>query len=368
MFNFAKHLSPQTVSLCLTALAILATAAAGNGQEAAPEQPFVKCWEIPTATRLVTEPVTDNGTVFLAELGGVVRAVDSHTGGTLWVTELGGNVVSNLLVDDGRVFAVTTPVGANGDSQIRAIDAGSGVVGKTARVEKMQGGFLMPAEARIIVVSDGGRVVSFSKDLSSTHWSVAAGGKVVGRPDIGHGRVAAAFDSGRLIMLDLADGREVLNFPVEAKPTGVVAVGPESVIAGDVAGNIFRLEGGKVVWSLKTGASISHLLHFGDEGVVAASLDNFVYLIDPKSGRVQWRKRNAGRITHRPLSTDRYLFSAAVGESQVQVTDSAGKSVNVVELGEGNYVVQAPAISIGGYLIVTMPDAIAAFSNASCGK
>ncbi|HSI87878.1 MAG TPA: PQQ-binding-like beta-propeller repeat protein, partial [Pyrinomonadaceae bacterium] len=93
-----KIFKPMFGKVCLYTALFGLTFVMGYGQKTAgkPEQPFVKCWEIEQSSSLAAAPVTDNGTVFLAESGGVVRAVNSETGEAEWSMELGGAVVSNL--------------------------------------------------------------------------------------------------------------------------------------------------------------------------------------------------------------------------------------------------------------------------------
>ncbi|HSI88718.1 MAG TPA: PQQ-binding-like beta-propeller repeat protein, partial [Pyrinomonadaceae bacterium] len=340
----------------------------GYGQKTAgkPEQPFVKCWEIEQSASLAAAPVTDNGTVFLAEAGGVVRAVNSETGEAEWSMELGGAVVSNLLIDGDHLYLATTPVGDSDASILRMLDAKSGIVRKTASIAASDKIWLGSAEAGIVIIAASGQATKLSHDLNETRWTAGLGTQLAAPPDLAHGRIAAALELGRIVMLDSVDGAIVLDERLESKPTSVAVVGPDAIIAGDAAGNLHRLANAGKSWSLKTGGSISHIVSVEGGTVTAASFDNFLYSVNSGSGRVEWRKRTAGRIIHRPISTGRYVISAAVGEPHALVTDIKGNAVNRIELGEGNYVINAPAFSLGGSVIISMPGAVAAFSNTGC--
>ena len=363
-----KIVLPGFGKVCLFTALLGLTFVMGHGQKIAdkPEQPYVKCWEIEQAESLATAPVTDNGTVFLAEAGGVIRAVNSSTGETEWSLELGGAVVSNILLTGHHIYLATTPVGDSASSTLRMLDAKSGIVRTTAEIAPADRIWLGSNEGGLVLVASGGQISNLSFDLIHTRWTAELGASLVGIPDLAQGRVAAALESGRVVMLNADDGTAVLDEKFVSKPTAVAVVGPQAMMVGDTAGNLHRLGTSGKTWTLKTGGAISHLLSVGEETVTAASFDNFLYSVNSGSGRVVWRKRTAGRIIHRPISSERYVISAAIGEAQVLVTDVKGNAVNTIELGEGNYVINAPAFSHGGSVIVAMPGALAAFSNSGC--
>jgi outer membrane protein assembly factor BamB len=340
----------------------------GTGQKPPekPEQPFVKCWEFEQSGRLSTAPVTDNGTVFLAEAGGLVRAVSSETGQTEWSIELGGAVVSDLLLVGDNLYLATTPTGDSDASILRILDAKSGIVRKTASISAAEQIWLSMAQGGVIAAADDGLVVMHSPDLNSVSWSVRLDGPLSTGPSGVNGRLAVALENGRVILLDTENGSVDMDHQLSAPAIAILAAGIDAVVAGDSAGNLFRIGPSGTAWTLKAGAAISYILNTDGKSIIAASLDNFIYSIDPESGRVVWRKRTQGRITHRPAATVRNVFTAAVGEPEVLVSDTKGRIVNRIVLGEGNYVIDAPAISAGGSVIISMPGSVAAFSNTAC--
>jgi len=52
--------------------------------------PFKKCWEYQFENTVKQSIASTNGTIYLSEAGGKVRAISAKSSQVLWVTELGG--------------------------------------------------------------------------------------------------------------------------------------------------------------------------------------------------------------------------------------------------------------------------------------
>ena len=68
---------------------------------------FAKCWAYSSAVDLETLPVTDGANVYFLNPENRIEALDLHNASKLWSTEMGGSLVSNILVADTALFVVT---------------------------------------------------------------------------------------------------------------------------------------------------------------------------------------------------------------------------------------------------------------------
>src|SRR5215204_1389765 len=93
----------------LISIAISASAAFGSVPTASQDSGvFGKCWEVAVNSNLVTGPAADASAVYILDENNKLRAVDLATGNNAWSSEVGGELISNLLVLDDSIFFLTT--------------------------------------------------------------------------------------------------------------------------------------------------------------------------------------------------------------------------------------------------------------------
>src|SRR5687767_4397827 len=95
-------------ALCFLCGATGTHAQNGLGKAKDHYQPLKKCWEYAVENPDRASVGLLNGTVFIAESEGRIRAVDAQTGIVNWVTELGGRVTGMRAVAGIGVAVVTS--------------------------------------------------------------------------------------------------------------------------------------------------------------------------------------------------------------------------------------------------------------------
>ena len=97
-------------------------------------------------------------------------------------------------------------------------------------------------------------------------------------------------------------------------------------------------------------------------GVLAASLDNFAYLLSLNKGALIWRRQLPGRILSRPITaSDAALFTPFSTDQAIVLNLRDGKTANTLMLGEENSSAAAP-ISVNSLVLITIPHGLLAFS------
>lgn len=335
------------------------------------ETPYAKCWEHELPAPLVSPAVTDNGTVFLAESEGRLRAIDSTTGLTKWSAELGGQIVSNIILGNSKLYAATSPIGADKvpeNSYLRILNPASGIPERSVELPFSKQIYLGQTEDSVVSVGDGGLIVAVSRTTSETVWSQSLHVQVSAPPAFSSESVAIALSDGRLIALSGNDGSTILSSSWKFKVSAVALSKTQALIIGDDRGNVVQFNSGSKErgWKFKSGAAIASISSSGEYAVVT-SLDNFVYLIDPESGNVRWRKRLAGRARFAPLIRSDHLIAPAYGERVVPILHLAsGKMINKVDLGENAYPLQMPQLTRTGSIVVHTAGAISAYGQSAC--
>jgi len=118
---------------------------------------------------------------------------------------------------------------------------------------------------------------------------------------------------------------------------------------------------GKMVWQKRTGGGVE-AVGLAGEALIAASLDNFAYLLK-LNGKMVWKKLLPGRISSQPLTMqEAALFTPLSSSSAVVLALSDGKQVNSLATGEELTSSAAPII-VGDTVIVTTEHGLLAFSR-----
>jgi len=115
------------------------------------------------------------------------------------------------------------------------------------------------------------------------------------------------------------------------------------------------------VWRRRTGAAVQSVAAI-ENGLLAASLDNFVYCLSLRKGALVWRRQLPGRISARPITApDGALFTPLSTESAIVLNLSDGKPANTLALGEENSSSAAP-ITVENMLMITTSHGLLAFA------
>ncbi|HEX8638418.1 MAG TPA: hypothetical protein VF692_10170, partial [Pyrinomonadaceae bacterium] len=102
-----------------------------------------------------------------------------------------------------------------------------------------------------------------------------------------------------------------------------------------------------LAWNIKTGGKISSLSLTG-EGILAASFDNFAYLIDRNNGKRIWKKRLPGRLLFKPLIVENEkLFVIVENNAAYFVGLQNGRILSQITLPDGEYFVNPPVLLNG---------------------
>jgi outer membrane protein assembly factor BamB len=136
------------------------------------------------------------------------------------------------------------------------------------------------------------------------------------------------------------------------------------VYFGSADGYVYALRetDGRLRWRRRTGAGVQTVA-FAENGLLVASLDNFVYLLSFSEGDPLWKRLLAGRIAAEPLtSPDGVLFTPLSSSAGVVLDLRDGKQLNSLPIGEDNSSAASP-IMAGKVLFVTTRHGLLAFSR-----
>lgn len=365
-----SKLTPQRV-LFTTFFALVTFTSATNGStESRSEAPdvFSKCWEYAVSSNLGVGIAADGSNVYFLGVDNKLHGVELALGNKLWSSELGGEVVSNLLVVADSIFVVTSSppdtVNPSGKSILRALSRQTGITEWQAELSSSSVIWLGSVASNLLAVSSDGSISSFARGDGSTVWKINLESGVTSEPHFINDGIELGTKKNEVLKIS-ATGSIRVSWKSEYSPTAVRVGSSGRLLVGDDRGNLTLVSSeGDRLWSFRNGAQISSASLHGSE-YLATSHDNFVYKLS-RGGGVKWKRRLSGRVNDRPIVLGDTAVITTVGTGSVYVLDLRnGKVLNRIETGDEVSLRVSGQINDRGFVIAG-PRGLSYFSGAKC--
>jgi outer membrane protein assembly factor BamB len=218
---------------------------------------------------------------------------------------------------------------------------------------------------RLLVALDSGYLASFPSGNQKPEWQTTIQGLDISSIVFLNDKIVAASSDKLIRVISLTDGRSVSSSSVENN-VSALNVFEGDVVAGDSRGNLTRYgdDNRTVSWRFRNGARISSVVPT-DRGILAASLDNFVYMASSYDGGVRWKKRMAGRVSS-IAAVGNIAVVLTIGEPNAVILNlDNGKSAGELSISEDDAFSQ-PVIIADGRLLFFTNEQILAESSQPC--
>jgi outer membrane protein assembly factor BamB len=350
---------------CVLAALVMQSTAGAMAKNDGPAlaQPLTIAWRYKTDQTTDLTPAADAQTVFFPLSNGVVLALNAKDGKLVWRAEVGGDF-SALLADERSVYAATRyePDEKHVHGTLRALSKSTGLTLWMRTLPAPLSGGLVTDEVAIFAGSVDGHVYSFDKQTGRVLWSQQYAEEFSGHPVVTARRVYFGSEAGTVHAFDSRTGVEIWQYKTRGPIHGPIAVSGDVVYFGSGDGNVYAFDEirTKLRWQRRTGAAVQAVAVV-ENGLLASSLDNFVYLLSLNKGALIWRQQLPGRISARPITaTDGALFTPFSTDTAIVLNLRDGKPANTLSLGEENSSAAAP-ISVNNLVVITVPHALIAF-------
>ncbi|PYS71125.1 MAG: hypothetical protein DMF69_11375 [Acidobacteria bacterium] len=329
--------------------------------------PLTVRWKYESNVTLNLTPAFDRERIYLPLAGGTIVSLNAKDGQLFWRSEMGGQLSASPVADDSSIYVATEIIDEGGaqprSGTLRALGREAGVTQwLTPLVKPLRGAITVKGEKLFAGGSDG-RAYAFDKRTGGALWSIPFQSSFSGQPIADDGRVYFGTDDGTLIALEESSGKVLWRYRTKGAIRGAVAVASGNVFFGSGDSYVYAVsaEGGKLKWRKRTGAGVEAVALTGDK-ILAASLDNFAYLLDFK-GSMQWRKLLPGRISAQPLTVqEAALFTPLSSSTAVVLALRDGKQINLLPTGEELTSSAAP-ILVGDTVFLTTEHSLLAFAR-----
>lgn len=171
----------------------------------------------------------------------------------------------------------------------------------------------------------------------------------------------------QLIVSSIGNGQVLLRKAITQMPTSLRFLDSGSIAVGDDRGNVTIYDkDGKEEWAFRNGATISFLETVEDE-LLAASHDNFLYLLNVSNGGVIWKRRLSGRIAHAPIVVADSIFVVAYGDHfAYEIDRKSGKIINKFRISAEDLPITGPVKLDSRTFALPANKAIAIYSAGIC--
>jgi len=331
-------------------------------------QPLIVRWRYESAVTLNLTPAFDNERIYLPLAGGTVVALKAKDGQLYWRSEMGGELSASPVADESAIYVASeTVVQANEPQKsagaLRALGREGGVTQWMTPLVRPLRGALTISGTKIFAGGSDGRAYAFDKRTGGVLWSIPFALAFSNQPIAKAGKVYFGSEDGTLLALDEATGQLLWRHRTKGAIHGPVAVSDESVFFGSGDGYVYAvsIDNGRMKWRKRTGAGVEAVI-LADDKLLAASLDNFAYLLNLK-GTMLWKKQLPGRIAAQPLAVEETaLFTPLSSSEGVVLGLKDGKQVNSLPTGD-ELTSSASPIIVGDAVILTTEHGLLAFAR-----
>ena len=329
-------------------------------------QPLTLAWRYQTDHTTDFTPASDANSVFVPLAGGTIVALNAADGKLRWKAEVGGDFSAAPFADDRSVYVATSYAGPDEKhlrGTLRAISKETGVTLWMRTLPAPLSGGLIADSVALFAGSADGHLYAIDKRTGLVLWSNQYAEEFSAHPTLAGEFVYFGSNDGTVRALDTKHGQVSWEYKTRGAIRGPIAVNGNVAYFGSDDGNVYAFSEirSKLLWHRRTGAAVQAVAAI-ENGVLAASLDNFAYLLTLNKGALIWRRQLPGRISSRPITaSDGALFTPFSTDSAIVLNLRDGKPANTLALGEENSSAAAP-ISIHNLVVITTPHGLLAFA------
>ncbi|PYS97841.1 MAG: hypothetical protein DMF63_18410 [Acidobacteria bacterium] len=330
---------------------------------------FSRCWDYKLSPNLGIVPVVDSSAVYIVDSENNLLAIDPGNASRIWSSELGGEVVSNIILSDSSILLATNSQTTESNSvrktSLRSISRATGITEWRVDIRSSDNAWIGTYPAAVIVVGEGGAISALTRLEGRIIWQRDIASPVTAEPRFGRSGVVLGNQNKEILNVSLTDGSSRQLWKSEFLPTALLVDASGRLVVGDERGSVIAISAdGDRSWTFRNGARISSVLLDGSD-YLASSNDNFIYKLS-RSGNVKWKRRLPGRLTQAPLLlNDVAVMSVAGGGGVFVITQSKGKILNHIEIAEevSSNVAASPDSK---NMIIASPSGVAFFSREKC--
>lgn len=275
----------------------------------------------------------------------------------LWNTELGMDVVSNIVINKNSLYLI----GKTSKNEIieedgighkqqkeqiyffKDINKLTGLTNRQTELDLSAGAneeFILDVKnEKIIAFSQNGNIYFINKWDGGLGGKLRSGKSLSSAPFFSVGELFAGTSDNKIINVPF-DGSAPTETPTARTVSSIIYTSDEKIIYGDKQGNVVALNKSdkiKKLWKFRAGAEISNITQT-PFGMLVSSFDNYIYLLSSSTGKRIWKRKMPGRTFTRPLIKGDFAVIANLSEPEAEIIElKKGGIVNRLFLEPENF-------------------------------
>jgi outer membrane protein assembly factor BamB len=341
------------------------------------KKPFKKCWEYGGKNGQTTILASDNDSqIIIKNNNSSLISIDPLTKLENWKTEIRGQIQAKSISDENNLFFSTdfdsssAPDDKEKKEKITTLNAISLKTGITKWQEKTADNKNIEIKGisnkeLLFITDDKNTLSAVQKEDGVILWKRNFPNSIISIESTSPAEIKILTED-RFFRIIAGTGEIQDESRIETNSAKNFILKEDHLLLGNSLGEVTKILPGRnknnVLWKIKTGGSISALVEVEKE-VIISSLDNFLYLYSLESGKLKWKRRVSGRITHSPLIFGDYAVVVNSADSYASVINlSDGKVINQIQIDEENYF-SGPPLIFKNLLVLQTFKGIYFFSN-----
>ncbi len=390
MVNY-KNFSPSKyliVGLILSSLFLFESSAFAQSDSIRAElaggdlsAPFKLCFDKQIDKSLPASFASDNASaLFIAYQTGKLEKVNLEKKSTTWISDLGGEIASDLIFENNRIYFITKISGGDlvkankaydGKKPITnyflwSVDAATGVTVWQFPFSTSGSVLLSEFQDKLFMTIDDGTIIIVRKYDAQKILDKQTGVRFKSAPSFSENKISLATDDNSIIIISAENGEVVSKISTLQSTATTIITDRDKLYWGEKEGFVSfgKISGKSRLWSVRYGGEIYSLILLPN-GILVSSLDNFLYLISLQKGKKIWKRRLSGRISAKPLIMGNFVVFSTTVDNNVTIVDSRdGKIVNQIPFQEKGFVLSTP-LFIYHHLVFLTTKGIFAFAGTN---
>lgn len=331
------------------------------------EVPLKRCWinQLPnSSTKLVASDNNNTNSNYSSNFyllsKDLIQNFNSQSGKIIWETKVSGRVISEPIIIDDKVFYISESI-----DEINYLNSVDGKTGLSYWKTEISFGTKLHEvfdSSSDLLITRKEIIASINKSNGRLKWTTLLDSEITSLKIV-EDSIYLTTGQKRILVISSLTGKIKNEIKTRSINTNIVRNIGTQIFWADNKGTVeaFNLSNKRTLWIRKMGGGISKLSLKSDI-LYISSLDNFIYLLNTKNGKILLRKRLDGRILNDPAIQDQIYAISSYNSLQIFLLDIKNKKIiNQIRLSDAEAFVES-FIFNGKFLIVKSPKNISSYS------
>ena len=332
--------------------------------------PMSRCWEFKSDQIINNKSASDNQSLIILPLNTSEIIALDQSGKILWTNEIGGEILSNLVIKDDRIFFAIQNSGEEKGFSLRSVGSRTGLTiweQKIATSESIQTIEIINSPGSLLIATNNRYFYFIDEHLGSIITSEKIEDGLLSNIEVSQENIYFVNQKKQLINYSLKDKRSNFLFQFKVPINRLFLNQDNRILIVNSLNQITQINLVKMKknWTVRLGGEVISIT--GQAGnYLVSSVDNYLYFISSKNGKFIWRKRTEGRTGGVFVKNQAQYISTVINGQTTYFSElKNGRTINQVTL-LGDLFFTKKALILNELVILSSNRGIIAYSFAKC--